>query len=111
MWCRWNGRPPAALRPDQGFFRIRAFNGEALGIVACGESANAAGVFDGPIGELGIEPCRTGGASARPLPRHTSILIDSGAVFERLSRGHHAHICDWPVERQARTRPRVLLPS
>ena len=75
-------------RGHQGFFRIRAFNGEALGIVACGESANAAGVFTGPIGELGISPAAPAERAPRPLTRHTSILIDSGAVFN----GYHADI-------------------
>jgi Xaa-Pro aminopeptidase len=75
-------------RGHQGFFRIRGFNGEALGIVACGESANAAGVFDGPIGEVGVSPAAPVGASTRPLMRNTPILIDAGAVYN----GYHADI-------------------
>ena len=70
----------------QGLLRIRGYNGEAIGIVACGESANAVGVFDGPIGETGVNPSAPVGAGVRPLERNAPILIDSGAVFN----GYHA---------------------
>ena len=73
-------------RGHQAFLRIRGFNAEAIGIVAGGVSANAAGVFDGPIGEMGVNPAAPAGAGLRPLERDTPILIDSGAVFN----GYHA---------------------
>ncbi len=75
-------------RGHQGFFRIRGFDSEALGIVACGESANAVGLFDGPIGEMGVNPAAPFGAGVKPLARNQPILIDSGAVWN----GYHADI-------------------
>ena len=44
------------------------------------------GVFDGPIGETGVNPSAPVGAGVRPLERNAPILIDSGAVFN----GYHA---------------------
>ncbi len=75
-------------RGHQGFFRIRGFDSEALGIVACGDSANAVGLFDGPIGEMGVNPAAPFGAGVKPLERNQPILIDSGAVWN----GYHADI-------------------
>jgi Xaa-Pro aminopeptidase len=73
-------------RGHQGFLRMRSFNAEAMGLVASGESATVAGVFDGPVGESGVNPAAPSGAGASLIQPNSPILIDGGSVFN----GYHA---------------------
>ncbi|MEW6742363.1 MAG: Xaa-Pro peptidase family protein [Planctomycetota bacterium] len=61
---------------DQAGVRVRAFDGEAPGVVAYGPSAAVDIVFDGPLGHPGRSPYSPMGSGDRPLGRDCPLIVD-----------------------------------
>ncbi len=64
---------------DQAGGRIRGFNAEARGVVACGASAAADIAFDGPIAQPGRNPLAPMGSGSAPIVPGRPIIVDHTA--------------------------------
>ncbi len=66
---------------DQALPRTRAFNAEAIGVIACGPSIGVSAVFDGPLPQPGRYPLAVSGSGNGLMQLNLPIIADTTSGF------------------------------